>query len=154
MQVGKNAPDFVLKDENGKDWRLSENLGKVIVLLFYPGDETPLCTKQLCSVRDNWDKYLATEAEVVGISTDSVESHQKFIKKYNLPLKLLSDEKGEVIRKYGMQSWIPGYSARGVVVINKDGKVVYHKVQPLSIFRPKDEEIIEAIKVAKQDVTF
>lgn len=148
MKIGDKAPDFVLKDENGNDWRLSENLGKVIVLIFYPGDDTPVCTKQLCSVRDNWEKYIETGATVIGISTDSVESHKKFIEKYQLPLKLLSDEKAEVIKQYGMQSWVPGYSARGVVIIGKDGKILYHKVQPLSIFRPKDEETIEAIKKA------
>lgn len=148
MKIGDKAPDFVLKDENGNDWRLSENLGKVIVLIFYPGDDTPVCTKQLCSVRDNWEKYIETGAMVIGISTDSVESHKRFIEKYQLPLKLLSDEKAEVIKQYEMQSWIPGYSARGVVIIGKDGQILYHKVQPLSIFRPKDEEIIQAIKKA------
>ncbi len=146
MKVGDFAPDFVLKDENWNDWKLSENLGRVIVLIFYPGDDTPICTKQLCSVRDNWERYIETGAQVIGISTDSVQSHRKFISKYNLPLKLLSDEKGEVIKKYGMQSWIPGYSARGVVIIDKNGKIAYHRVEPLSIFRPKDKEIIEAIK--------
>ncbi|GIU82909.1 MAG: peroxiredoxin [Acidobacteria bacterium] len=148
MRVGDAAPDFVLKDSDGKDWKLSDHKGKVIVLLFYPGDDTPVCTKQLCSVRDNWEKYTQTGAEVVGISTDSVQSHKKFASKYNLPLKLLSDEKGEVIRKYEMQSWIPGFSARGVVVIDKNGKIAYHKVEPLSLFRPKDEEIIKAIEKA------
>ncbi|MCS6873515.1 MAG: peroxiredoxin [Pyrinomonadaceae bacterium] len=150
MQVGEDAPDFVLKDENGDSWRLSENLGKTIVLIFYPGDDTPVCTKQLCSIRDNWEKYVATGALVIGISTDSSESHKKFIEKYNLPIKLLSDETADVVKKYGMQSWIPGYSARGVVIISKDGKIVYHKVQPLSIFRPKDDEIIEAIRAAEK----
>jgi peroxiredoxin len=75
LSVNDPAPDFTLKDGNGDDWRLSDQRGKVVVLLFYPGDETPVCTRQMCSVRDRWDDYLATGSEVVGISGDSVESH-------------------------------------------------------------------------------
>jgi peroxiredoxin Q/BCP len=95
MKVGDNAPDFTLNDGNGNDWKLSAQRGKTVVLLFYPGDNTPVCTKQLCSVRDNWADYAATGAEVVGISTDSTASHKDFAEKHNLPLTLLSDEKGE-----------------------------------------------------------
>jgi peroxiredoxin Q/BCP len=112
MKIGEKAPDFTLKDGDGNDWTLSENLGKVIVLLFYPGDNTPVCTKQLCSVRDNWDDYAETGAEIIGISTDSVESHKGFAEKYNFPFTLLSDENGEVVEKYDAKSWIPGKSAR------------------------------------------
>jgi peroxiredoxin Q/BCP len=83
---------------------------------------------------------------VVGISTDSVNSHRGFADKYNLTLKLLADEKGEVIEKYGVKSWLPGRSARAVVVIDKEGVIRYHKVQTLSIFRPKDDEILQVIK--------
>ena len=78
VAVGAPAPDFALPDGDGREWRLSEQRGQVVVLLFYPGDETPVCTKQLCSVRDNWESYAATGAEVVGISTDTTESHRKF----------------------------------------------------------------------------
>ncbi len=146
MDIGEKAPNFVLKDLDGKDWNLSEQLGKIVVLLFYPGDNTPVCTAQLCSVRDNWSDYQATGAEVVGISTDSVSSHKGFADKYNLTLRLLADEKGEVVEKYGVKSWLPGRSARAVVVIDKAGAIRYHKVQSLSLFRPKDDEILDAIK--------
>src|SRR3982751_5285046 len=90
-RLGYPAPDFTLKDGEGRDWRLSEQRGKTVVLLFYPGDETPVCTRQMCSVRDRWEDYVATGAEVVGISTDSVESHRKFAEHHSLPLRLLSD---------------------------------------------------------------
>src|SRR3954454_15233224 len=110
------APDFVLPDGEGVSWRLSEQHGKVVVLLFYPGDETPICTKQMCSVRDRWDDYVATGAEVVGISTDSVESHRKFVEHHNLPLRLLSDADGKVSTLYGARSIIPGKVARSVFV--------------------------------------
>ena len=66
---GHPAPDFSLRDANGREWRLGNQRGKVVVLLFYPGDETPICTRQMCSVRDRWSDYEATGAEVVGIST-------------------------------------------------------------------------------------
>ena len=151
MKIGEKAPDFTLKDGDGNDWQLSKQRGETVVLLFYPGDDTPVCTKQLYSVRDNWEDYQKTGAEVVGISTDSAESHKNFAGKYDLPLTLLSDEKGATLEKYGMKSWLPGRSARGVVVIDKDGKIAYHRVQSLSLLRPKDDEVLEAIKkVQKQ----
>lgn len=148
MKVGEPASDFTLRDGDGNDWTLSEHRGKTVVLLFYPGDNTPVCTRQLCSVRDHWSEYQATGAEVVGISTDTVESHKDFAEKKELPLRLLSDPDGIVSAAYGMKSWLPGRSARGVVVIDKGGKIAYHKVQALSLFRPADEDVLAAIKQA------
>ena len=113
MNIGDNATEFTLRDGDGNDWTLSDHRGKTVVLLFYPGDNTPVCTKQLCSVRDHWSEYQATGAEVVGISTDTVESHDKFAEKHSLPLRLLSDPDGKVSAQYGMKSWLPGRSARG-----------------------------------------
>ena len=146
LNVGTHAPDFALRDGDGREWRLSDQRGRVVVLLFYPGDETPVCTRQLCSVRDNWEAYQETGAEVVGISTDSVESHRRFGEHHGLPLRLLADTDGAVSRLYGAKSWLPGRSARAVVIIDRDGLVRYHKVQPLSLFRPKDDEVLAAIK--------
>ena len=148
MKIGDTAPHFVLRDSEANEWSLADHKGKTIVLLFYPGDDTPVCTKQLCSVRDNWEKYKATGAEVVGISMDSIGSHKTFADKYNLTLRLLSDEKGEITNLYNVKSWLPGRSARAVVVIDKDGRVAYHKVQSLSLFRPKDDEVLDAIRGA------
>jgi thioredoxin-dependent peroxiredoxin len=142
---GAQAPDFTLKDGDGDDWRLSDQRGRVVVLLFYPGDETPICTRQMCSVRDRWDDYVAAGAEVVGISTDSVESHRAFAEHHSLPLRLLSDPDGEVANLYGAKSWLPGRAARAVVVIDAEGRVRHHKAQPLSLFRPKDDDVLAAI---------
>lgn len=147
--TGQPAPDFTLKDSDGDDWRLSDQRGKVVVLLFYPGDETPVCTRQLCSVRDRWEDYSGTGAEVVGISTDSVESHRRFAENRQLPLRLLSDPEGRVIESYGVRSWLPGRAARAVVVVDPSGVIRYRKVQPLSLFRPKDDEIIAAVRAAR-----
>ena len=149
MNVGGEAPDFTLKDGEGNDWKLSDHRGRTVVLLFYPGDNTPVCTAQLCSVRDHWSEYQATGAEVVGISTDTVESHSGFAEKHQLPLRLLSDPDRSVSTKYDMKSWLPGRSARGVVVIDKDGKIAYSKAQSLSLFRPADEEVLAAISKAR-----
>lgn len=148
MNTGENAPDFILKDGDGNDWTLSDHLGKTVVMMFYPGDNTPVCTRQMCSVRDHWSDYQATGAEVVGISMDSEESHKGFAEKHELPFTLLSDGQGEVTTKYDLKSWLPGRSARGVVVIDKTGKIAYHKVQAVSLFRPSDEDVLAAIKAA------
>lgn len=149
MKIGSAAPDLTLTDGDGNNWTLSDHKGKTVVLLFYPGDNTPVCTAQMCSVRDHWSEYQATGAEVVGISTDSVESHKGFAEKNQLPLRLLSDPGGKVSGDYGMKSWIPGRSARGVVVIDKEGKIAYHKVQTVSLFKPADDDVLAAILLAK-----
>ena len=146
--MGDVAPDFALPDSEGRTWRLSEHRGETVVLLFYPGDNTPVCTKQMCSVRDRWSDYKATGAALVGVSTDTVESHKGFAAKHNLPFPLLADPQEEVIRSYGVRSWLPHRSARAVVVINREGRVSYKKVQPLSLFPPRDDRIIAAIQKA------
>jgi peroxiredoxin Q/BCP len=148
LAVNEPAPDFTLKDGNGAEWRLSDHRGKVVVLLFYPGDETPVCTRQMCSVRDRWDDYLATGAEVVGISGDSVESHKNFAEHHNLPLRLLSDSERAVAKLYGAESFIPGRVARAVFVIDGKGILRYRDVRPIGLFKPKDDATIAAIKEA------
>ncbi|HEY0408424.1 MAG TPA: peroxiredoxin [Pyrinomonadaceae bacterium] len=150
-EVDQQPPDFTLTDSEGAEWRLSEQRGQVVVLLFYPGDETPVCTRQLCSVRDRWNDYIKTGAQVVGISTDTVESHHKFAENRGLPLRLLSDAEGSVTRLYKVRSWLPGRSARAVIVIDAHGIIRYRKVEPLSLFRPNDDQIIAAIRAAQYD---
>jgi len=151
MKIDENAPDFTLKDGDGNDWNLAERKGKTVVLLFYPGDNTPVCTKQMCSVRDNWADYAATGAEVVGISTDSPQSHKDFSEKHDLPLTLLSDAGGDIAKLYDAASWLPGRSARAVVVIDKTGVVRHHQVQSLSLFRPKDDEVLAAVRETQKN---
>ncbi len=151
MNIGENAPDFTLQDGDGKEWKLSEQRGEIVVLLFYPADNSPVCTKQLCSVRDHWSEYQQTGATVVGISTDTSASHKGFAEKNSLPLTLLADDKGEVTDKYDVKSWLPNRSARAVVVIDKTGKIAYYKVQALSLFAPSDADILAAIKAAQKN---
>ena len=148
--INAPAPDFTLKDGNGSDWRLSDHRGRVVALLFYPGDETPVCTRQMCSLRDRWADYLATGAEVVGISSDSIESHKKFADHHDLPLRLLSDSDGAVSRLYGARSLIPGRVARSVFVIDAQGMLRYSEVRPIGLFKPKDDDNIAAIRAAQK----
>jgi peroxiredoxin Q/BCP len=151
LNINEPAPDFTLKDSHGNDWQLSDHRGKVVVLLFYPGDETPVCTRQMCSVRDRWDDYVATGAEVVGISSDSIESHRKFAEHHNLPLRLLSDSEGVAAKLYGAQSIIPGRVARSVFVIDAGGIVRHRDVRPLGLFKPKDDATMAAIRAAQKE---
>ncbi|HEX8072271.1 MAG TPA: peroxiredoxin [Pyrinomonadaceae bacterium] len=149
LTVGAPAPDFTLPDGDGRAWRLSEQRGKVVVLLFYPGDETPVCTRQMCAVRDNWAAYTETGAEVVGISTDSAESHRAFAEHHGLPLRLLADTEGRVRALYGARSLLPGRTARAVFVIDPQGVVSYRDVRPVGLLRPRDADIIAAIRRAQ-----
>jgi peroxiredoxin Q/BCP len=141
-EVGQLAPEIDLPDGNGARWQLSQARGKTVVLLFYPADETAVCTKQLCSVRDNWTRYRQTGAEVIGINTDSVEKHRGFAEHHSLPLRLLSDADGRVVRAYKMNAFFG--TKRGVVVIDKDGYIRHRRVV-FPIFRPSDDSVLEAI---------
>lgn len=147
-QVGAFAPDFMLRDAEGAEWRLSEKRGRPVVLLFYPGDGTPTCTRQLCAVRDRWPDYRATGAEVIGISTDSEASHQSFTARHDFPFRLLADTGGKISGLYGVRSMLPGRSQRAVFVIDGEGRIVHRNVRPLVglVVPPKDDETIAAIK--------
>ncbi|MBL8187408.1 MAG: peroxiredoxin [Acidobacteria bacterium] len=149
-QVGQQAPEIELPDGNGETWKLSDQRGKTVVLLFYPGDETPVCTKQLCSVRDNWQRYLETGAEVVGINTDSIEKHRAFAANHQLPMRLLSDSGGSVVRAYDMKNLLG--TRRGVVIIGQDGVIRFRKVV-VPIFRPGDDEVLAAIREVQASVS-
>ena len=145
VKVGSPAPDFELKDSKGDSWRLSEHRGKVIALVFYPKDETAVCTKQMCSMRDRWQDYEKTGAEVVGVSVGSVDQHRSFADHHGLPQTLLADEKGELTQLYGLKSIFGDFSQRAVVVVDRDGIIRYRK-STFPIFRPSDDEVINAIR--------
>jgi thioredoxin-dependent peroxiredoxin len=149
LKEGDAAPDFTLPDGEGKTWRLSDHRGQVVVLLFYPGDETPVCTRQMCSVRDRWEDYRSSGAEVVGVSTDSEDSHKQFAEHHNLPLRLLSDGGRRVADLYGSNSLVPGKVARSVFVIDASGVIRYRDVRRLGLLRPKDDDVLQAIREAE-----
>jgi thioredoxin-dependent peroxiredoxin len=149
--IGKPAPDFSLADATGHIWQLSALRGQVVALLFYPGDETLICTRQLCSVRDHWQAYMATGSQVLGISPDSATRHEEFAGHHNLPMPLLSDPHREVTRIYGGHSWFPIWSTRAVIIVDAKGLIRYQSVM-LRTFRPSDEEVLSAIHLAQYDV--
>jgi len=104
LQVGKPAPKINAKNQNGDNISLDDFKGKKVVLYFYPKDDTPGCTAEACSLRDNYHSLLAKGYVVLGVSTDDEKSHQKFIKKYDLPFDLLTDTEQKIVNDYGV--WV------------------------------------------------
>jgi peroxiredoxin Q/BCP len=104
INVGDKAPDFESTDQDGKKISLSDYKGKKVVLYFYPKDDTPGCTAEACNLRDNFNLFSSKGYEIIGVSSDSERSHQKFIEKYNLPFRLLADTNKSVHEKYG--TWV------------------------------------------------
>ena len=123
-QVGDPAPDFEL-DGTGGSFRLSDHRGERVILLFYPGDNTAVCTKQFCSYRDNAEAFGALDATVVGISSQSVSSHRAFSDTNNLNVPLLADESGDVAKSYGARAPVVG-TKRAVIIVDEEG-VVRHR---------------------------
>lgn len=126
LKVGDKAPLFEAKDQNENPWKLADFIGKKHVLLyFYPKDNTPGCTKQACSLRDNIGSFKSADIEVVGVSTDSAASHRKFIEQHNLNFNLLADPEGKIVDLYGTRNPGKSTSRRVSFLIKKDGKIVH-----------------------------
>ena len=124
VNVGDAAPDFSLPDAAGKQVRLSDFRGrKSVVLYFYPKDDTPGCTKEACSFRDNYEAFTDAGAEVIGVSSDSEASHQKFAEKFKLPFTLVADGGGAVRKRYGVPATLGLLPGRVTFVIDRDGVV-------------------------------
>jgi thioredoxin-dependent peroxiredoxin len=147
--IGSVAPDFELASDRGERWRLSDQQG-VKVLLFYPQNETLVCTRQLCSVRDHWADYLATKATIVGVSPGTPEEHQRFSASRKLPIPLLADPDRAITRIFARHWLFPINLTRAVVVIDAKG-VVRNRDIMLRAFRPSDEKIITDIYAARGD---
>ncbi|HWC59689.1 MAG TPA: peroxiredoxin [Verrucomicrobiae bacterium] len=125
-KVGDKAPLVEGKDQDGKDWKLSDDVGKKVVLLyFYPKDDTPGCTKEACGFRDSIDALKADNVEVVGVSFDNGESHLKFITKYKLNFPLLADTDGTIADAYGVRMNGRSMANRVSFLIGLDGKIVH-----------------------------
>jgi peroxiredoxin Q/BCP len=145
-KVGGAAPDFDLADQDGKSHQLKDFAGKWLVLYFYPKDDTPGCTQEACTFRDDLNKLTKLGAQVVGISVDDGASHAEFAKKYHLPFPLLADTKAEVAARYGalMDLAVFKIAKRYTFLIDPQGKVakVYLKVETSR----HSTEIIEDLK--------
>ncbi|XOJ89664.1 peroxiredoxin [Methylophilaceae bacterium Uisw_097] len=132
--LGKAAPDFKLKNSYGEFVSLKEFKGEWLLVFFYPKDDTPGCTKEACSLRDNFSEIKKLNANVVGISIDSSNSHKEFKEKYNLPFMLLSDPEGETSKKYGALNnfFIFKLAKRQSFMIDPNGIIrrVYRDVSP------------------------
>jgi thioredoxin-dependent peroxiredoxin len=124
VKVGSVAPDFTLPSQSGVMVNFKDFIGtKPVVLFFYPKDDTPGCTKEACAFRDDYDQFEKLDAEVIGISSDSVESHRRFAKKHDLPFTLLSDEVGQVRKRYGVRNSFGLFPGRVTYVIDEEGVV-------------------------------
>lgn len=102
LQAGDQAPEFVGKDQNGEEIKLSDFKGKKVVLYFYPKDDTPGCTAQACNLRDNYDALLKAGYAVIGVSKDNEKAHKKFIEKYELPFPLIADTDTKINQLFGV----------------------------------------------------
>jgi peroxiredoxin Q/BCP len=122
--VGSKAPTFTLPSQSGEMVNLMNFLDRrPVVLFFYPKDDTPGCTKEACAFRDDYEEFRKLDAEVVGISSDSVESHRSFAKKHGLPFTLLSDEGGKVRKLYGVSNTFGLFPGRVTYVIDEKGVI-------------------------------
>jgi len=150
LKEGKNAPDFKLLANNRQTSSLNDLKGKNIVLFFYPKDNTPGCTLEACGFRDSFKEIESLGVVILGISPDSVKSHENFINKFKLPFPLLSDDEKEMCKAYGV--WIEKSMygrkymgvARTTFIINKEGKIakIFDKVKP----QDHNQEVLAALK--------
>ncbi|HEU5466025.1 MAG TPA: thioredoxin-dependent thiol peroxidase [Gemmatimonadales bacterium] len=149
ISVGKSAPAFSLDTDAGETLSLKDLKGRPVVLYFYPKDDTPGCTVEACEFRDAFPRFKGSKAVILGISPDSVKSHQKFKEKFDLPFTLLADEDHAIAEKYGVWQKKSMYGrtymgiARTTFVIDKSGKVakIFEKVKP----KGHAEEVEQAI---------
>ena len=149
LQEGMQAPAFTLADKDGRRVSLSDFLGKKVVLYFYPKDNTPGCTRQACAFAAAYGEFEKKNAVVIGISKDSVSSHEKFAEKYNLPFILLSDPELQAIQAYGVwqEKKLYGKTSMGVVrttfLIDEQGKIM--KVMPKVKTDTNAAEVLEIL---------
>ena len=141
--VGDRAPEFTLRGTGNREYSLSDFVGKPIVLVFYPGDDTPVCTKQLNAYNDGLDQFLELDAQVVGISAQSVDSHEAFSGKHGFDFPLLADTDKAVAGAYGTLGPL-GFPRRSVFIIDRDGIICYaHRAIAGLTYRPVSELVGE-----------
>lgn len=141
--LNQPAPDFELLDHDGQPFQLSAHRGQPILLLFYPGDNTPVCTAQWCDYRDGLDDFKALNVQVVGISRDSVDSHRAFRERHRLPFPLLTDAELSVTRDYGIKGLMG--MKRALFLLDAEHHIRYRHVETVAVFRRRRDELLAAI---------
>jgi len=149
IAVGDRAPDFQLRDQNGRTVSLADYRGnKAVVLYFYPKDETPGCTKEACSFRDSYEDFVKAGAEVIGVSGDSVGKHQAFAEHHRLPFTLLADEGNALRKAYGVPSTLWILPGRVTYVIDRQGVVQHVFDSQLQATKHIDEALVVIRRLA------
>jgi thioredoxin-dependent peroxiredoxin len=149
LAVGQKAPDFTLPSSRGGAVTLSDltnSGGRTVVVFFYPKDDTPGCTVEACGFRDDYVAFAEAGAEVVGISSDSIASHERFVEKHKLPMLLLSDEGGRVRELYGVRSTLGILPGRATFVVDRHGIVRHTFVSQLRVV----SHVRQALDVVRQ----
>lgn len=147
LRVGDPAPDFEKPWTGEGDFKLSDRLGSWVVLAFYPGDETAVCTRQLCEYRDNSETLDGLDAEVVGISPQGVESHESFIANHRLTVPLVADRGAEVARAYGIMAG--PRLRRAIFIVDPEGRIAHSDVKRLGLSFTDSDAIAEALAAAR-----
>lgn len=157
LKEGTIAPDFTLEADGGGEVSLSDYRGKKVVLYFYPKDNTPGCTTEACNFRDDYLQIIAAGAAVLGVSPDSIKSHDKFKLKFSLPFALLSDPDHRVAEMYGAwgEKKMRGKTYMGITrstfIIDEEGKII--KVFPKVKVKDHSQEVLAVLEGQKEDVT-
>ena len=149
VSIGSEAPDFELPWTGEGDFRLSEHRGKWVVLAFYPGDFTPTCTKQFCNYRDGREDLDQLDAEVVGISPQDVDSHERFISEHGLTVPLAADTDLDVAGAYGVKAPGGKFVRRSIFIVDPDGKVRYRKVALVGLGYEDTTDLRDALAEAR-----
>jgi len=151
LEVGDTIPSFSLKDQNGKDFDIDQYRGKQpLVIYFYPKDDTPGCTKEACSFRDEFEVFTDLNVKVIGISSDDVASHKKFADKYQLPFTLLADTQKKVRKLFGVpNSFLGILPGRVTYIVNKHG-IIVHIFNNMTNAEKHISESLNAIKRSKE----
>ena len=148
LEIGDTIPQFTLRDQNNKEFDVTKYRGKKpMVIYFYPKDDTPGCTKEACSFRDEFETFIDMNVKVIGISSDDVASHKKFAEKYNLPFTLLADTKKKVRKLFGVPNSLLGLlPGRVTYVVDKNGTIVHIFNSQFSA----EKHINEALSILKE----
>jgi thioredoxin-dependent peroxiredoxin len=150
LRVGSVAPDFTLPSQSGEMVSLEDFVGKKpVVLFFYPKDDTLGCTKEVCTFRDSFEEFRKLDAEIIGVSSDSIDSHRSFAKKHSLPFTLLSDEGGKVRKLYGVPNTFGLFPGRVTYVIDREGIIRHIFSSQVAVERHVEEalKVLEHIRL-------